>query len=107
RRALGRERRRVAAGGRQHAHSAAHEIGRHCRQKIVLAARPAEFDRNVLALDEAALPQAATERLHEVLGILRRARAHEPDHRHRPLLPPPPPPPCPPRPPPPPAQLPT
>src|SRR5215831_7649358 len=75
-----------AAGGRQHAHSAAHEIGRHCRQKIVLAARPAELDRNVLALDEAALPQAATERLYQVLGILRRARAHEPDHRHRRLL---------------------
>src|SRR5262249_5249742 len=84
--ALGRERRRVAAGGRQHAYPAAHEIGRYCRQKIVLAARPAELDRNVLALDEATLSQAATERLYEMLGILRRARAHEPNHWRSVLL---------------------
>jgi len=46
---------RVATDCRDHAHSAAHQIGRHCRQPIVLTMRPAELDRDVLALHEAAL----------------------------------------------------
>ena len=37
-------------------HLAANEIDRERRQSIVLAFRPAIFDRNILALDEAGLP---------------------------------------------------
>jgi len=84
--ALGRERRRLAAGRRQHVHPAAHQLGRHFRQAVVLTARPAELDRNVLALDKAPLGQAAAERGDEVDGILRRTRAQEPNHRHGRLL---------------------
>jgi hypothetical protein len=48
--------------------------------------RGAELDRDVLALDEARLLQALTERGHEVRGVGERRAAQEPDHRHRRLL---------------------
>src|SRR5262249_7373685 len=53
------------------------------RQAAIVAACPAELDRYVLTLGEATFLQAAPECFEPVHGILRRARAHKPDHRHR------------------------
>ena len=67
---------------RDYGHPAAHKIGCQCGQAAVVASRPAEFNRDVLALNVAALIlQAATECPDEVGGFVGRARAHEPDHR--------------------------
>jgi hypothetical protein len=52
-------------------------------QALKERARPAELDRDILALDEAALLQTAVKRLQQVHGILGRTRAHESDDRHR------------------------
>ena len=49
-RRLCRKRRRSAGRG-NHGHLTMNQIGRHCRQPIVLVFRPAVFDRDVLALD--------------------------------------------------------
>jgi hypothetical protein len=81
---LGRERRAAHRG--EHDHAAAHQIGGHRRQQLVLTARPAELDRNVLALDKAAFGQAAAEGNNEMRGILRRTRAEEPNYWYRRLL---------------------
>ena len=72
-RALGGECRRLAAGRRQHVHSAAYQLGRHRGQQIVLTARPAKLNRDVLALDKAAFGEAAAEGGDEMFGVLRRA----------------------------------
>src|SRR5215471_18276745 len=80
--ALGRARRRIAADRGEHVDPAAHEIGRHFRQAVVFTARPAEFDRDILALDEATFLQTSAKRLQQVDGILGRTRAHESDDRH-------------------------
>jgi hypothetical protein len=48
-RRFGSERRRVAAGRRQNGHRVTNKLQRHCWQPIVLAERPAIFDRHVLA----------------------------------------------------------
>src|SRR5262249_6613441 len=61
-------------------------IGGERWQAAVVAECPAELDRYVFTLGEAALFQAAAERFEPVHGILRRARAHKPDHRQRRLL---------------------
>ena len=37
------------------------EIGRQCRQSIILIFRPAEFDRHILALNETRLSQTLAE----------------------------------------------
>src|SRR5262249_39468082 len=50
-RSLGRERGRGAAGRSDHGHLAADEIGRHCRQLIVMTVGPAVFNRQILPLD--------------------------------------------------------
>src|ERR1700730_6048350 len=52
----------------------------------MLTERPAILDRHVLALDETGFPQASSECLHQVRGIIRRPGAEIPDHRHRCLL---------------------
>ena len=52
-RGLGRKRRADRTGCDDHGHLAAHQLGRQRRQPIVLTFRPAEFDRDVLALDVA------------------------------------------------------
>ena len=60
-RRLGRQRRRSAARG-NHGHLTTNQIGRQRRQSIVLALRPAIFDRHVPALDIAGFAQALAER---------------------------------------------
>ena len=61
-RRLGRKRRRRAAGRDDHRHLTANQIGRQRRQPIILALRPAVFDRDVPALDIAGFAQALAER---------------------------------------------
>src|SRR5262249_51615861 len=65
---------------------AADEIGGETRQAIIMALRPAVFDRDVPALDVTGLTEAAPKGRHQVGGILRRPAAKKPDHRHRQLL---------------------
>ena len=48
--------------------------------------RPAVFDRDVLALDEACFLQALAERDHEVRGVSERGVPEETNNRHRRLL---------------------
>ena len=66
---------------------AADEIGGQCGQPIVMALRPAIFDRQILSLDIAGFAQSLAERDHKQC----RRRAGRPgvedaDHRHRLLL---------------------
>ena len=61
---LGRERRNGVPD--DHGHRPANQIGHQSRQPIGLILRRAEFDRDVLALDEACFLQALAERGHEV-----------------------------------------
>ena len=75
--------RRRSAIRDDHGHLAAHQIGRQRRQSIVLAVRPAVFDRDVLALDITGLFQAADGRPPRWLGSRRAPAVKEPDHRHR------------------------
>ena len=49
-RCLGRDRRRGAGRG-DHGHLSAHQIGRQCRQPIVVTFGPTIFDRHILAFD--------------------------------------------------------
>ena len=85
-RRLCRQCRRSTADGDDHAHLTADQIGRQRRQSIVLALRPAIFDRHILALDIAGFFQALAERGQRCGVLVRRYAAEEPDHRHRRLL---------------------
>ena len=69
-----------------HGHLATNQIGRQCRQAIVLALGPGIFDRYVLALDIAGFTQALPERAQACSEQFRRFALKEPDHRHRRLL---------------------
>ena len=64
-------RRRVASNSGENIHPAAHQVGCHFRQAVVFTARPSELDHNILALDKAALGQAAAECGEQVRGVLR------------------------------------
>src|SRR5262249_43556379 len=59
----------------------------HLWQSIKVAFRPAEFNRNVLALDEARFAQAVAECRHQRDVLLWRTRVQISDHRHCRLLP--------------------
>ena len=50
--------RRRAAGSHEDGHPVANEISRQCRQAVVMAKRPAVFDRKILALAMTGFPQA-------------------------------------------------
>jgi hypothetical protein len=69
-----------------HGRLTANEIGRQCRQSIVLAVRPAVFDGYVPALDKAGFAQALVKREQAARRQRRRFAAKEPDHRHHCLL---------------------
>ena len=86
-RRLCRQRRRSAAGRGNHGHLTANQIGRQRRQSIVLAVRPAIFDRDVLALDIAGFASGPGGTRADGMRVrVRRCAAEEPDHRHRRLL---------------------
>src|SRR5262249_36016862 len=76
----------ITSDRRDHRDPSVHEISRESRQTAVVAMRPAELDRDVLAFGEATLLQAATKRPDKMCGLLRRSCAHKPDHRHCCLL---------------------
>ena len=69
-----------------HGHLATNQIGRQRWQPIVLALRPAIFDRHVLALDIAGFVQALAERAQTICVQVRRIAAEKPYHRHSRLL---------------------
>src|SRR6516225_2393907 len=58
---FGSERCRMATGCGNHGHLSANQIGRQCRQSIVLVLRPAILDRDVVAFDIANFVQPLTE----------------------------------------------
>ena len=60
-RSFGRERRRLARHCNNHGHLTLDQLGRQLRQPMGLSVRPARFDRQAFALDEAALGQTFTE----------------------------------------------
>jgi hypothetical protein len=60
-RSLGRKCRLLAATGGDQGYGPRDQIGRHCRQSIVLSVRPTIFDLNVAALDVAGIAQRFAE----------------------------------------------
>src|SRR6267378_1258604 len=85
-RRLCRKCRRSTAGRRNHSHLTVNQVGRQCRQSIILAVRPAIFDRHVLALDISCILQSLAERVQTDRISVRRCAAKKPDHRHSALL---------------------
>ena len=70
-----------------HGDRRSHQFGRQRRQPIVLAVRPAVFDRHVLAVDIAGLAQTLPERGYKMrIADAGRPAAEQADHRHRRLL---------------------
>src|SRR6266536_1721836 len=65
---------------------AASAAGGQCRQSIVLAIRPAVYDRYIVALDIANFAQTVAERSHERSFGVRRPGAEETNYRHWRLL---------------------
>ena len=86
RRLFRRSRCLVAAAGNDQVDLAVNEFGRHCRQSIVVAFRPAILDRDVLPLNIAALAQSLAERGQDRCIEAGRPAAQIADHRHFPLL---------------------
>ena len=66
RRKSGRQRRRGRGCG-NHRHLTTNKIARHRRQAIILAVRPAVFDRNILAINEACFGKALEKGRHLAL----------------------------------------
>jgi hypothetical protein len=87
-RRLGGGNRSAAAGGRDHRHLAADEIGRKRRQSIGPVFGESVFDRHVAALDITCFAEAAAECIRKVWPIISSQAAQVADHRHRLLLPP-------------------
>src|SRR5262249_15935851 len=67
-------------------HLSANQLGRQCRQSIILVFGPAVFDRDVLGLDITALLQSLAECAHRPGEPVKRLEVQKPDHRHRGLL---------------------
>ena len=80
------ESRGIAAGRHEHIDAPLHKLCSECRQTVILAASPAVFDGDVVALEKAGFSQTFEKRLQEKPGIVGGACAHEPDHRPRCLL---------------------
>jgi hypothetical protein len=85
-RRLGREYGRSASARDDHAHLPVDQIGRQCRQSVVLTFRPAVFDHDVLAFDIVRFLQTLVERRDLLAQLSGRCGIEEPDHRHRRLL---------------------
>src|SRR5215831_12979641 len=69
-----------------HGHLSANQIGRECREPIELVLRPAEFDSDVMAVDEPRFLQAIAECRYSVNCVGSSCGLKESDHRHRCLL---------------------
>ena len=84
-RCLCRKRRRSAGRG-NHGHLTTNQIGRHRRQPIILALRPAVFDRHVVAINVTGFAQPFEKGRQLPRVILGGRSVDKPDHRHRRLL---------------------
>src|SRR5262249_44912173 len=69
-----------------HGHLPASQIGRECWEPIDLILRPAEFDSDVMAVDEPRFLQAVAECRYSVNCVGSSCCLKESDHRHRCLL---------------------
>src|SRR5215831_5330812 len=69
-----------------HGHLPASQIGRKCWEPIDLILRPAEFDSDVMAVDEPRFLQAVAECRYSVNCVGSSCCLKESDHRHRRLL---------------------
>src|SRR5262249_58878888 len=86
RRGLGREHGGSPPAREDHAHLPADQIGRQCRQSVVVTFRPAVFDRHILAFDIARFLQTLVERRDLLAQRSGRCGIEEAGHRHRRLL---------------------
>jgi hypothetical protein len=86
RRRLGRQRRRITPARHYDGNAAVDQLGRQGGKPIVATLRPAEFDRDVLALDVAGFLQTLAEDSHEVRIGSGRSAMQVPDHGQRQLL---------------------
>src|SRR6516165_549118 len=78
---LGGERRRVTSDRAYHGDIAAYQIGRQGGQAAVIAARPTEFDRDVLTGEKGTLLEGTTIGHDQMGRFLGRQPAQETDHR--------------------------
>ena len=69
-----------------HSHLTMNQIGHHCWQPIVLAVRPAVFDRHAVAIDVTGFAQPCEKGRKFSRVILRRLGVEKPDHRRPRLL---------------------
>jgi hypothetical protein len=69
-----------------HGHLTTNQIGRQRRHSIVLAFRPAVFDRGISTLDIAGFAQTLSERSHHARIRGGRCTVEKPNHRHSRLL---------------------
>ena len=72
--------------GRNHRNPTVDQFVCKNRQPTVVAARPAVFNRNILAIDETGLAQTLLEPRDIIRPSLRRCDVEKPDHRHHRLL---------------------
>ena len=79
---LGRERRNGAATGNDHSHRPTRQFACQLRQPIGSILGPAKFDHDILALDEARLPQALAKCAQAIRVGIGRSGMEEADHRH-------------------------
>ena len=78
---LGRERRNGAATGNDHSHRPTRQFACQLRQPIGSILGPAKFDHDILALDEARLPQALAKCAQAIRVGIGRSGMEEADHR--------------------------
>src|SRR5262245_25292005 len=71
---------------KNHGHLPANQIGRKCWEPIELILRPAEFDSDVMAVDEPRFLKAVAECRYSVNCVGSSCCLKESDHRHRRLL---------------------
>src|SRR5262245_38734451 len=83
---LGRQRHSRTSERGDHCNLPANQVGRQRRQSIDLIFAPAVYDRDVLALDIAAILEATVKSAKTVRVRVRRLAVEKPDHRHRRLL---------------------
>src|SRR6516165_8251677 len=76
----------VPIGVTIHSYLTMHQIGRHLPKPTIFTVRPAEFDRDILALSVAGLGKALSKCREQASVWFRRARMQEADYRHFLLL---------------------
>jgi hypothetical protein len=85
-RSLDRHCRGRALWRHNYGHSTVNQIGGQFRQALIDIVRPAEFDRDIAAFDEAGFAQTSAEGGYKMCSRLRRTGVDISDHWHRRLL---------------------